>query len=180
MTHNTENKEQDDMQADATMDNKVAEEHRTVREKLTLSNDPNKAMEEMMQTIDQLREALVEETKVLREANTVAFMDIQDKKLDVARDYMDGMQQLFARKDELKAADPTLKELLEQKRNEFAHVAHDNHAAIERMRSGMKRLGDRIMENAREKARRDRQIVYGAQGNMQSGLKASIGINESA
>lgn len=180
MTNNNENKELDEMQANATMNHQEVEEQSTVRERLTLSNDPNRAMEEMMVTIDKLREALVAETKVLREANTVAFMNMQDKKLDVARDYMDGMQQLFSRKDELKAADPTLKERLEQKRSEFADVAHDNHAAIERMRSGMKRLGDRIMDNAREKARRDRQIVYGSQGHMQSGLKASIGINESA
>ena len=86
---------------------------------------------------------------------------------------------MMARKDELKEADPTLKERLEQMRSEFADIAHENHAALERMKNGMKRLGDRIMETAREAAKKEEQIIYGSGGKMQSGLKATIGVNES-
>lgn len=147
---------------------------------LKLSRDPNKAIEEMMLTIDKLRETLVEETKVLQDADTKSFLDLQDQKLIDARQYMDGISQLLSRKEELKAADPSLKDLLEQKREQFAEVTHNNHAAIQRMQSGMKRLGDRIMETAREAARREKEIIYSARGQMQTGLNASIGINESA
>jgi uncharacterized protein YukE len=145
-----------------------------------LSSDPNKAMQEMMSTIDTLRSSLVEETKALKDADTQTFMSLQDEKLTVARDYLEGMTQLLARKDELKAADPTLRERLEKMRAEFAETAHENHAALERMRNGMKRLGDRIMETARTAAKKEEQLVYGSTGQMQSGSKASIGVNESA
>lgn len=145
-----------------------------------LSSDPNKAMQEMMTTIDGLRSSLVEETKALKEADTQAFMDLQDKKLDIARDYLEGMTQLLARKDELKAADPSLRDRLEQMRLEFSEIAHENHAALERMKNGMKRLGDRIMETAREAAKKEEQIIYSAKGQMQSGNRGSIGVNETA
>lgn len=151
----------------------------TKKSKYVLSPNPDKAMQEMMTTIDKLRLSLIEETKALKEADTQTFMDLQDQKLDVARDYLDGMSQMMARKDELKEADPTLKERLEKMRDEFADIAHENHAALERMKNGMKRLGDRIMETAREAAKKEEQIIYGSGGKMQSGLKATIGVNES-
>lgn len=150
------------------------------KSRYVLPNDPNKAMQEMMTTIDRLRLSLIEETRVLKDADTKSFLSLQDKKLDIARDYLDGMSQLLSRKDELKNADPTLKDRLEKMRIEFADTAHENHAALERMKNGMKRLGDRIMETAREAARKEDQIVYGATGQMQTGLKASIGVNKSA
>lgn len=145
-----------------------------------LPNDPNRAMQEMMSTIDRLRLSLIEETRVLKEADTRTFLSLQDKKLDIARDYLDGMTQLLSRKDELKQADPALTDRLEKMRVEFADIAHENHAALERMKNGMKRLGERIMETARETAKKEDQIVYGASGQMQTGLKASIGVNKSA
>ena len=145
-----------------------------------LPNDPNRAMQEMMSTIDRLRLSLIEETRVLKEADTRTFLSLQDKKLDIARDYLDGMTQLLSRKDELKQADPALTDRLEKMRVEFADIAHENHAALERMKNGMKRLGERIMETARETAKKEDQSVYGASGQMQTGLKASIGVNKSA
>lgn len=145
-----------------------------------LPNDPNRAMQEMMSTIDRLRLSLIEETRVLKEADTRTFLSLQDEKLDIARDYLDGMTQLLSRKDELKQADPALTDRLEKMRVEFADIAHENHAALERMKNGMKRLGERIMETARETAKKEDQIVYGASGQMQTGLKASIGVNKSA
>ncbi len=63
---------------------------------------------------------------------------------------------------------------------EFADTTHNNHAALQRMQNGMKRLGERIMESARDAARREKEIIYSARGQMQAGIKASMGINESA
>jgi len=145
-----------------------------------LSRDPNKAMQEMMVTIDSLREALLEETAALKDADTKTFLDLQDKKLDIARHYLDGMSQLLNRKEELKQADPVIQDKLEEKRSLFSEAAQDNHAAIKRMQSGMKRLGERIMEKAREAARKEEQLIYGASGQMYSGIRASVGVNESA
>ncbi|MCI5060243.1 MAG: flagellar protein FlgN [Alphaproteobacteria bacterium] len=146
---------------------------------LRLSRDPNKAINEMMVTIDALRNSLVEETNALNEADTQTFMSLQDNKLHIAGDYLEGMSQLLARKDELKSADPKLKKRLEEMRKDFADIAHENHAALQRMQNGMKRLGERIMEKAKEAAKKEKQIIYGASGHMKQGLKASIGVNES-
>ena len=154
------------------------EEAKPARRKLP--NDPNRAMQEMMGTIDRLRSSLVDETAALKEADTQTFLSLQDEKLDVARDYLEGMTQLLARKDELKKADPALIQKLELMRTDFAETAYENHAALERMKNGMKRLGERIMETARETSRKERQIIYGASGQMQAGMKSTMGINESA
>ncbi len=160
--------------------NKKDEQTKIVRPQYVLSPDSNKAMQEMMGTIDRLRLSLTEETAALKDADTPTFMALQDQKIDVARDYLDGMTQMLARKDELKEADPTLKKRLEEMGKQFSETVHDNHAALGRMKNGMKRLGDRIMETARAAAKKEEQLVYGAGGQMESGLKASIGINRSA
>lgn len=156
-----------------------APEKNQAQTRYMLPSNSNQAMQEMMSTIDRLRLSLIEETKVLKEADTQSFLALQDKKLDVARDYLEGMSQMLARKDELKSADPALKDRLEKMRVEFSDIAHENHAALERMKNGMKRLGERIMETAREAARKEDQLIYGSRGQMQPGLKATIGINES-
>ncbi|MEM6812218.1 MAG: hypothetical protein AAF549_07100 [Pseudomonadota bacterium] len=145
-----------------------------------LSKDPNKAMQEMMSIIDNLRGTLVEETAALKEADTKTFLTLQDRKLDVANEYLSGMAQLLSRKEELQKADPNLQNKLEEMRVSFSDTAHENHAALERMRKGMKRLGERIMETARETARKEEQLIYGSTGRMQAGLKAGIGVSESA
>lgn len=145
-----------------------------------LSRDPNKAMQEMMQTIDRLHATLMAETKVLKETDTKSFMAMQDEKVIVAREYLDGMKQLIDRKDEIKNADERLIIKLEEARKNFAETAHENYAAINRMKNGMKRLGDRIMETARETARKEKQFTYGANGHLMSSTSGTIGINESA
>lgn len=145
-----------------------------------LPSNPNKAMQEMMGIIDRLRHTLIEETDALKETDTQAFMALQDNKLDVARDYLDGMSQMLSRKEELKNADPSLKDRLEKMRVEFSDTAHENHAALGRMRNGMKRLGEHIMDKAREAAKKEEQLIYGSTGHMQSSLKATMGVNESA
>lgn len=147
---------------------------------MRLSKDPNKAMQEMMSTIDSLRNALVEETSALKDADTQTFLSLQDKKLNVARDYLVGMEQLLARKDELQSADPTLKNRLEEMRIQFSDTAHENHAAIERMKNGMKRLGERIMEKARDAAKKEEELIYGSSGRMYSGIRATVGVSETA
>ena len=46
--------------------------------KYVLSPNPDRAMQEMMTTIDHLRLSLIEETKALKEADTQTFMDLQE------------------------------------------------------------------------------------------------------
>lgn len=145
-----------------------------------LSNDPHKAILEMMQTIDALRNVMIQETAALDNTDTDKFFSLQDDKLRVARDYQSGMSQLLDRKESLRAADPTLKKRLEAMQQTFHATAVENRKSIERMRKGMERLGDRIMRIARQAAEKETRLVYGATGQMQAGGKASMGINESA
>ena len=155
-------------------------EHRTKNQKTKLPSDPNKAMQEMMSTIDLLRHKMVEETDALNEANTALFMDLQDEKIEISRLYLDSMQDLLSRKDELKNADPSLKDRLEAARADFAVITKNNLAALEKMGRGMKCLEERIMVSARKSAKEQSQFAYGSNGHFQEGLKSSIGINESA
>lgn len=169
------------MQNKKITDNKATTEvSRNEVTRFKLSRDPNKAMQEMMFTIDRLRATLIEETRLLKDADTKSFMAMQDVKLDVARDYLEGMSQMMTRKDEFKNADENLRQRLFQMRDEFADIAYDNHAAINRMKNGMKRLGERIMEAAREASRKEKQIVYGSNGYLKQSGGGTIGVNESA
>ncbi len=167
-----------------TKQNKAAKNNNsdvnTDRPRRRLPNDPNRAIQEMMTVIERLRLALDEETAALRMADTKTFLSLQDQKLTVAHEYLEGMSQLLSRKDDLKKANPALLDKLEIMRGEFSDTAHENHAALERMKNGMKRLGERIMETAREASRKQRQIIYGGNGQMQSGMKTTMGVNESA
>ncbi len=145
-----------------------------------LSQDPHKAILEMMQTIDALRGVMVQETAALDTADNDRFFKLQDDKVRIARDYQSGMIQLLERKDSLRTADPTLKNRLEAMQENFHATAVENRKSIERVRKGMERLGDRIMRMARAAAEKETRLVYGASGLMQEGGKASMGINESA
>lgn len=145
----------------------------------TLPENPNKAMQEMMDTINTLRTTMVEETEMLTKADTTSFLNMQDKKIEVTSKYLEGMTQLIARKEELKSADPSLREKLQAMRVEFADITDENLVALDRMKTGMKRLGERIMQQAQKAAKSHDQIIYGSNGHMQSASKASIGINES-
>lgn len=154
----------------------TAEENREI----VLSNDPNKAIQEMMETIDCLRIVMQEETSALDDTDTNRFFSLQDRKVDAARDYESGMAQMLSRKDEIKAADPALKARLEEMRGNFASIAEANLHALDRMTNGTKKLGERIMRAARREAEREQQFAYGASGHLQNGGKATMGINESA
>lgn len=144
-----------------------------------LPDDPDRAIQEMMDIIDGFRGVMEEETLALRRADVPGFMALQDRKLECGRSYQSGMAQLLARKDAIRTADPTLKERLEAQREDFSGIAMANLAALERMRNSSKRLGERIMDAVRQAAEREQQYAYGANGQMQRGGKGSIGVNES-
>ncbi len=153
-------------------------EHKKTEKRL--HRDPNKAMQEMMVTINQLRGTLAEETNALKDADTPSFLALQEKKLGIAQDYISGMSQLLDRQDELKKADSALKQKMESMREEFSETVYENHAALGRMKNGMKRLGERIMEKTREAAKKEEELIYGSTGRMYSGIRASVGVSETA
>lgn len=147
--------------------------------KLILSGDPDKAMQQMMDTIDSLREIYVEENKALLASDTQTFLRLQKKKISAARRYQTGAEQMRGRKDELQHIDNALKQQLISKQEEFSGIMAENLKAIDRMRRGVARLNDRIMSSARESAQKN-NINYSEQGRLNKNERpVSIGLSES-
>lgn len=147
---------------------------------VTLNKDPKKAMQEMMDIIDNLRGIMQAENEALNSTDTKAFIAIQDDKIAAARVYQSGVNQMITRKQEMKTAPAAMKSKLEEKRSDFLVLAEENLQALERMRKGMSRLSDRIMNIAKSEAEKSQKFVYGAHGKLEGTGKASIGVNERA
>jgi len=159
--------------------NKMTDTNLDKKKHIPAPVNPDAAIEDMLGTIGRLREVLCEETQALKACAPQSFMQLQDRKLAVARDYQEGMEHIMKNKEQIKKATPALKNRLEKERKVFADIAQTNKEAIERMNNGMKRMSERIMKTARQSAVEKQQYAYGASGEMQGAHKASIGINES-
>lgn len=147
---------------------------------LTLPQNPNAAMIEMMYIIDNFRAMMLKETEALEKADASAFLSLQEQKLTIARQYEAGMGQLLERKEQLRAADPSLRQRLSAMQKGFHDIAARNLGGLERMKSGTARLHSRIMEAARETALHETRFAYSAGGKVQSAGTPSIGISEQA
>lgn len=151
-----------------------------VREKTpVLSRDPDKAMQQMMDMMDALRNVYIEENSALATADTQAFLALQDRKIAAARTYQAGTEQLFNRRDELKHINIALKQQLQEKQEEFSGIMSENLKALDRLRGGVQRLNERIMSSAREAAQH-KNVNYSATGSLNKNERAvSIGLSES-
>lgn len=145
-----------------------------------LSGDPNKAMQQMMDTIDRLRDVYLEENAALQAADTKKFLRLQDKKIAAARNYQSGAEQILERKDDLTHINTALKQQMFVKQEEFAGVVAENLKSLDRIRKGVQRLNDRIMTSAREAAQ-TKNVNYSAKGKLNKNERpVSIGLSESA
>ena len=147
-----------------------------------LSSNPKKAMQEMMETIDELRFVYEQETSALMDSDAKRFLSLQDNKLQTARNYQRGIEQMLARKDEMKNADPALRTKLKDMQADFSNLARKNMVALERMQKAMDRFGGTLQEAAREAVKKDRATSYTSSGAMAiDELKQiSTGISETA
>ena len=143
-----------------------------------LSGDPNKAMQQMMDTIDSLREVYREENDALHSSDTKRFLGLQDRKIAIARDYQEGAQQMLERKSDLKGIDMRLKEQLVEMQKDFSGLMTDNIKELNRMRRGVNRLNDKIMSSARDTAR-TKNVNYSQAGSLNINERAgSLGLSE--
>lgn len=147
---------------------------------LTLSREPKKAMQEMMDIITALRSVMQEENEALKNVDTERFLAVQDKKIEQAKLYQNGVHQMMARKDEMKGAPKALHQKLEMMREEFLTLAEENMSALERMRKGMARMSERIITVAKIEAEKAQKFAYGYHGKLEGSGKASIGVDERA
>jgi hypothetical protein len=165
------------MTSEITIENSA--EQRAPREFL-LSKDPNKAMQDMMDTIDALRQVFVKENEALANADTKRFLALQDEKVAAAKRYQKGSEQFLARREELKTANPDKLVAFEDLYESFSETTRENLTQLSRMKKGMSRLHDHVMKAARDSADKD-GVNYSAHGQLKSHTRSlSMGLNESA
>ncbi len=147
-----------------------------------LSQNPGKAMREVMDAIDALQGIYVDETEALTNADTETFLSLQDRKLTAAHNYQSSIQQMLERKDEMREADPALINTLQGMQKDFSELAKKNAEALQRMNRCMERLGNTIRRAAKEAAQKQRTFSYDSTGaiNKTEGKGVSTGISETA
>ncbi len=159
---------------------RAIEAGKSAGEAFVLSQNPNQAMQEMMQALDALRTVYNEENSALVSADTRRFMDLQDRKIEAAQRYHDTAAQLIERRDDLKSADPALRRQLQDMHGEFRILTETNLSGIERMNKCVKRLSERVVQSARDAALRD-TANYRRNGTLhRTDRPVSMGLNESA
>ncbi len=146
-----------------------------------LGADAAHGMVRMIGIIDTLAKVMIEETSIVSKADTPSFFALQDRKLAAAHDYQNGAADIFSRTEEFKKIDETLKREFEARESAFRVVAEENRSALDRMAKSTKRLGDRIMNAARESVT-GKSIRYGASGKLESNQRRSVsmGVQEQA
>lgn len=148
--------------------------------KRNLPRNTDRAVQEIIGIMDDLTKCLTDENEALENADIQRFMALQDRKIKITHKYNDGMQQLQARKDELKALSPEKKQALLKIRKSFSVLTQENLAHIERMRGSVGRLNGHIMNSARRYADK-KGVNYSNHGHIQKESRSlSMGINESA
>lgn len=147
-----------------------------------LSAAPDKAMNEMMETIDELRSVYLEENKALEAVDTRGFMALQDKKFETAKLYQRGIEEILARKEEMRKVDPSLKRKLQRMQADFTTLAAENKESLKRMQRTMDRLNDTIRNAAKDAVNKKQATSYGECGRLQNTEKriVSTGISETA
>lgn len=154
----------------------AGEGHDTFR----LSDDPGKAMREMMSMIDALRNLYDQENQALAAGNIAGFMALQDSKNDTTQRCRAGAKQLVQRRAEMERLPATLREQAKAQQEAFATMREANLKALGRAQRGVARLGNRIMNIARNAARQE-GVKYGASGGLEEyNKRVSIGVDESA
>lgn len=148
-----------------------------------LSGDPNTALRQMIGMIEKLQALYEQEVKVLQATDSKAFMDMQDEKVEAIRTYQIGISQLLERKDELKKADPAIRNKLKAMHADFSKQSRKNLEALARMRRCTERLGNTLRHAAIMAAQQQRTFSYGETGAIAGSARnkaVSSGVSETA
>ena len=132
-----------------------------------LSKDANTAAREMMTTIGALQRIYEQETEALENHDTQGFLMLQEDKLFAAQNYQRGIEELMARKDELKHVPQSTKIQLQEMQSDFSEMAKRNMKAIQRMQRVVERLGITIRGAAKEAIKKQRPMHYGESGTIE-------------
>lgn len=147
-----------------------------------LSADPKKAIQEMMDTIDQVRNVYTRETDILEKMDMKAFLALQSEKLQTTHIYKTRVEEILARKTEMQNIDPAVKTKLRAMQSDFADLSQSNMTALKRMQKTMERLGGKIQTIAKDSVNKERAFSYGESGKLfeDNKKRVSIGVSETA
>jgi len=148
-----------------------------------MSENPNVIINDMMGAIDVLRDLYVRETEALDNANINLFMRLQPEKSEYAHAYKERISYILSRKEEMRNADPSLKQKLHDMQAEFSQLTSKNLKALQRMQRCTERLGKKIELATRETARKKGTLSYGETGALNTYAHKkpiSIGVQETA
>lgn len=147
-----------------------------------LPQNTNAALQEVMKAVRGLQAIYEKENAALLEANTNAFMDLQEDKIKAAMLYQSYMGQMLSRKKDLEKADPVTKQKLKEAYAEFTEVSDKNLVAIERMQRCTEMVGDTIRNAAIRAVKSQRGTNYGQNGSFQNSKNKGLssGVSETA
>ncbi len=150
--------------------------------KLIFSADPNKAMQEMMDTIDQMRRVYERETDALEKMDTKGFLSLQEEKLNATNAYKLGIEDVLSRKSEMKTVDPAMKKELKRMQDNFADLSMKNLNALKLMQRTMERVGSKVQKAAKDSVNKQRTFSYGESGKLEQNERKGIstGVSETA
>ncbi len=129
-----------------------------------LPSDPNKALEVVMHQIKTLQGVYDEETEALSSADIIAFLDLQDKKMNAARAYQHSIDEVLRRQEDLKKAGAKQRQNLKEMQKAFFETTKKNFDALQRMQKSTDRFGNRLRKAAKDAARDAQTISYNQQG----------------
>ena len=144
----------------------ATEQQQDTKRTTLLSRDTNAAVKDVMDIIKALGKVYNEETEALKKTDTKKFMAMQDKKIAAAHEYQSAMAQMIARKNELKNADPAMKDRLQKLHDNFSDISKENIQAIDRMQRCTERLGNTIRNAAIKTVQHQRGYSYGETGSI--------------
>lgn len=145
--------------------------------------DINTAIRDMIAVAERLQQIYQEETEILQSRDGRAFLDFQERKAEAGRAYQAAIGALILRKEEVKGADPALKERLKAAQDQFSKVIHVNLENLDRMRRCTEKLSLTIRNAAIRAAQAKSTFSYGENGkinNSGQNRRVSSGISETA
>ncbi len=145
--------------------------------------DINTAIREMIAVAERLQLIYQEETAILQAKDGRAFLDFQERKAEAGRAYQAAIGSLILRKEEVRGADPALKERLKLTQDQFSKVIHVNLENLDRMRRCTEKLSLTIRNAAIRAAQAKSTYSYGENGKLNNSVqnrRVSTGISETA
>lgn len=146
----------------------------------TLPSFPDRALEVFLSIMLDLKTVHLQEMDALNKKDMKAFMDLQSRKILLARDYEVGAKEIIVRTDNIKQASKPLRDLVIKEQMELQRVSEQTERVLQRMTTAVKRVNNRLIDAARHAVKQDK-INYDHKGSIDSTSQrmTATAINES-